>query len=201
MPSGTGVVDAFKSTSLLAVHHSVHGPIFLVFTTLTVLILDLIRHGKNHTARQHDDQHHQYSSQQQQQPQQQASHQQARDRSREQPREQQQPQTQKTHAPKYQEELEQIVQQEREAKETMPVYKGLENYKLVEKMGECALVTIVGLPSSGANTALSPQRRFLKRLQGHRSSFGTEGCRSAFHQIQHVSTAYPISYSESRSQV
>ena len=29
-----------------------------------------------------------------------------------------------------------LLQEEREAKGKMPVYKGLENYKLVEKMGE-----------------------------------------------------------------
>ena len=32
--------------------------------------------------------------------------------------------------------MEQIVQEEREAKSKMPVYKGLENYQLLEKMGE-----------------------------------------------------------------
>ena len=34
------------------------------------------------------------------------------------------------------EQVEQIVQEEREAKNKMPTYKGLENYKLLEKMGE-----------------------------------------------------------------
>ena len=54
-------------------------------------------------------------------------------------RQQAQAQTSK-HAPsntnKYKEHVEQIVQEEREAKSKMPVYKGLENYKLLEKMGE-----------------------------------------------------------------
>lgn len=97
--------------------------------TLTRPSPDLIRHGKNHTTRQHDDQAYGNVAQQAQQ--------QVRDRSREQPRAQQQQQIQKTHVPKYQEELERIVQEEREAKETMPTYEGLEGYRLVEKMGEC----------------------------------------------------------------
>jgi hypothetical protein len=35
-------------------------------------------------------------------------------------------------------EVEKIVREEREAQEKMPMYKGLENFKLVQKMGECA---------------------------------------------------------------
>ena len=56
-------------------------------------------------------------------------------------REQQQQQTQKTATPKYKQEVEQIVQEEREAKSKMPSYKGLENYKLLEKMGEYVVST------------------------------------------------------------
>jgi hypothetical protein len=37
---------------------------------------------------------------------------------------------------------EEIVRQEREAKEQMPVYKGLENFKIVEKMGESVVLLI-----------------------------------------------------------
>ena len=48
---------------------------------------------------------------------------------------------QKTATPKYKEEVEQIVQEEREAKSKMPLYKGLENYKLLEKMGEYVVST------------------------------------------------------------
>ena len=48
----------------------------------------------------------------------------------------QQHQTQKHASPKYKEQVGQIVQEEREAKNKMPTYKGLENYKLLEKMGE-----------------------------------------------------------------
>lgn len=38
--------------------------------------------------------------------------------------------------PVHREAVEKIVQEEREAKTQMPVYKGLENFKLLEKMGE-----------------------------------------------------------------
>ena len=94
---------------------------------------DLIRHGKNHhSARLQDDAAYQntYPQSQAQQQQSQRTEQQARQRETQQ-------QTQKrTASPKYKEEVEQIVQEEREAKGKLPVYKGLENYKLVEKMGE-----------------------------------------------------------------
>lgn len=36
----------------------------------------------------------------------------------------------------YTREVEKIVQEERAAKEKMPTYKGLERFRLVEKMGE-----------------------------------------------------------------
>ncbi len=38
----------------------------------------------------------------------------------------------------YTREVEKIVKEERAAKEKMPTYKGLERFKLIEKMGECA---------------------------------------------------------------
>ncbi|KAI0637727.1 Pkinase-domain-containing protein [Trametes polyzona] len=119
MPSGTGVVDAFKN---------------------------LIRHGKNHhSSRQQDDAAYQQSYAQQQQAQQaqqqaQRAEQQSRQQ-REAPQAQQQ-QTQKQTTPKYKEQVEQIVQEEREAKGKMPIYKGLENYKLVEKMGDGAFSNV-----------------------------------------------------------
>ena len=101
---------------------------------------DLIRHGKNHhSSRQQDDAAYQpaytqsHAQQQQQQQQQRAAEQQTRQQREAQ--QQQQQQTQKS-SPKYKEHVEQIVQEEREAKGKMPVYKGLENYKLLEKMGE-----------------------------------------------------------------
>ncbi|KAI0356695.1 Pkinase-domain-containing protein [Trametes cingulata] len=122
MPTGTGVVDAFKN---------------------------LIRHGKNHhsTRQQQDDAayQHAYSQQQQSQQQQQQQAQQRAEQQSRQHREAQQPQqqqTQKQASPKYKEQAEQIVQEEREAKGKMPVYKGLENYKLVEKMGDGAFSNV-----------------------------------------------------------
>ena len=112
---------------------------------LTSFVSDLIRHGKNHTARQHNDGgQYEYASTQQQQQQYQPQYQQQQPQrqAREQPREgQQQPQTQKVVSPKYKEEVEKIVQEEREAKSKMPTYKGLENYKLLDKMGEYVVNT------------------------------------------------------------
>ncbi|PSR73564.1 hypothetical protein PHLCEN_2v10483 [Hermanssonia centrifuga] len=120
MPTGTGVVDAFKN---------------------------LIRHGKNHNARQHNDDAQSGQPQHQQPlppppppPQQQR---QPREQTREQPRDpSQQQQTQKTQSQKYKEELEQIVQEEREAKSKMPTYKGLENFRLIDKMGDGAFSNV-----------------------------------------------------------
>ncbi|KAI0721951.1 Pkinase-domain-containing protein [Cerioporus squamosus] len=118
MPTGTGVVDAFKN---------------------------LIRHGKNHhSSRQQEEaayQHAYTQSQMQQQQQQRAAEQQSRQQ-REAQQQQQQQQTQKQSNPKYKEHVEQIVQEEREAKGKMPVYKGLENYKLLEKMGDGAFSNV-----------------------------------------------------------
>ncbi|KAL4241594.1 Protein kinase domain-containing protein [Abortiporus biennis] len=112
MPSGSGVVDAFKN---------------------------LIRHGKNHhAARQHPDEP-QLQQQQQQQKQQQRDH--TRDHSRDHQQHQQQ-QQQKQASPRYKEEVEMIVQEEKEAKNKMPTYKGLEQFKLVEKMGDGAFSNV-----------------------------------------------------------
>ena len=41
------------------------------------------------------------------------------------------------HSPGYRKEAELLVKEENEAKNKMPSYKGLENFKLIEKMGEC----------------------------------------------------------------
>lgn len=116
-----------------------------LYLPLTPSVADLIRHGKNHTARQHNDAgQYEFASPQQQQQQQQPQpqYQQAQRQAREQPREgQQQQQTQKTASPKYKEEVEKIVQEEREAKSKMPTYKGLENYRLLDKMGEYVVNT------------------------------------------------------------
>ncbi|KAH9919956.1 Pkinase-domain-containing protein [Amylocystis lapponica] len=108
MPSGTGVVDAFKN---------------------------LIRHGKHHNAvRQQDEPYSIPAPQQQRQP-----------RDQHEAAAQQQPQQQQTHkhtTSKYKEQVETIVQEERDAKAKMPTYKGLENFKLIEKMGDGAFSNV-----------------------------------------------------------
>ncbi|KAH9894187.1 Pkinase-domain-containing protein [Cubamyces lactineus] len=120
MPTGTGVVDAFKN---------------------------LIRHGKNHhsTRQQQDDTAYQHAYTQQQSQQQQLAQQQRAEQQSRQHREAQQTQqqqTQRSASPRYKEHVEQIVQEEREAKGKMPLYKGLENYKLIEKMGDGAFSNV-----------------------------------------------------------
>ncbi|TBU32196.1 Pkinase-domain-containing protein [Dichomitus squalens] len=115
MPTGTGVVDAFKN---------------------------FIRHGKTHHSaqkQQDDDPYQLYTTQQpvQQQPRaDQSRHQQQREAQA------QQHQTQKHASPKYKEQIEQIVQEEREAKNKMPTYTGLENFRLLEKMGDGAFSNV-----------------------------------------------------------
>lgn len=99
-------------------------------------ITDLIRHGKNHhTSRQEESAHQPYSQQTQTQQQRTVDSQQQSSRQQKEAQHQQQ-QTQKHASPKYKEQVEQIVQEEREEKGKMPVYKGLDDYKLIEKMGE-----------------------------------------------------------------
>ena len=51
---------------------------------------------------------------------------------------------------------EQIVKQEREQKEQMPTYKGLENFKIVEKMGESVTLFIFPCPTHFEPAAPSP---------------------------------------------
>ena len=131
MPTTGGVVDAFKSMSPALPAR---------WSRLSLRILDLIRHGKNHTNRQHNDAT-QYEHGYDQQHDAQQTQRQAREQPREAPKGQQQHQTHKAASPKYREEVEQIVQEEREAKSKMPTYKGLENYKLLEKMGEYVVST------------------------------------------------------------
>lgn len=111
-------------------------PYLLPFLTRSATInkKDLIRHGKNHhVARQQDAD----SAQQQQ-----ALYNQAQRQQRDPPQQQQAQQQAQQHIPMaavtspYQEHVEFIVQEEREAKSKMPNYKGLENFKLSDKMGE-----------------------------------------------------------------
>ncbi|EED77324.1 predicted protein, partial [Postia placenta Mad-698-R] len=106
-------------------------------------ILHLIRHGKNHhTVRAQDEPAYQAASHQPPS----ASHQpkqQQRDvpHTAAQPTQQQQ-QTPHKGASKFKEHAETIVQEEREAKGKMPTYKGLENYKLLDKMGDGAFSNV-----------------------------------------------------------
>jgi len=102
--------------------------------------LDLIRHGKHHredppdvsaSRRQNQQQYQQPQQPQQQQPQPQ-QHQQAQQAQHS--HKQANPEPQVTAAPR--DVAEQIVKEEREAQEKMPTYKGLENFRLLEKMGE-----------------------------------------------------------------
>lgn len=108
-------------------------------------ITDLIRHGKNHVhvharqeefpvsqpsvapitdARSQPERRHQAEAQIQSQPKQQ------------QPIKAQPAATKQSQ--QYTREVEKIVREEREAMETMPIYKGLERFNLIEKKGECA---------------------------------------------------------------
>ncbi|CAL1702150.1 unnamed protein product [Somion occarium] len=144
MPSGTGVVDAFKSLF----HFSV---VFISFCLLSPpSSTDLIRHGKNHHNARQQEADAQYQSniaaqQQQQLQQKQARETQAREtrEPRQHQAQQQQQQTQaRTASPKYKDEIEKIVQEEREAKSKMPSYKGLENFKLLDKMGDGAFSNV-----------------------------------------------------------
>ncbi|EPT03172.1 hypothetical protein FOMPIDRAFT_1035546 [Fomitopsis schrenkii] len=122
MPSGTGVVDAFRN---------------------------LIRHGKNHAARPHDDAA-PYAQPLYQPAAAPARQQRQRDVEANQPQpqqpQQQHHQHQHQHQPKdttkYKEEIESIVKEEREAKDKMPTYKGLENYQLLDKMGDGAFSNV-----------------------------------------------------------
>lgn len=113
MPSGTAVVDAFKS---------LFSCFFLLGSDgLTKQEIDLIRHGKNHhNTKQHQDDLNYHQPQAISRDKQQQPH----------------PQTILAPAPNYKDQVEIIVQEEREAKNKMPSFKGLENFKLLDKMGE-----------------------------------------------------------------
>lgn len=91
-----GVVDAFKSTSIIILYS-----LFLIF------LLDLIRHGRHH----HRNTAPVNSRDLRQQP------------------------PQNTHTPAAAAQI--IVEEERKERSTMPTYKGLEHFKLEDKMGEC----------------------------------------------------------------
>ncbi|CCM05665.1 uncharacterized protein FIBRA_07895 [Fibroporia radiculosa] len=122
MPSGTGVVDAFKN---------------------------LIRHGKNHHAvRQQDEPLQPYAvPQHQHQPAQQHRQRdmlppQAVQPAQHEHQHEHHQQPAKKNSVKYKEHVESIVQEEREAQDKMPIYKGLENFKLLDKMGDGAFSNV-----------------------------------------------------------
>jgi len=110
---GTGVVDAFKSISF---------PSSLFVYSFS--FLDLIRHGKHHN-------HHTLKEDPSPSPT-------ASRAVRQQPQAQGHPPYEIPHP---REAAEIIVNEEREAKTKMPHYRGLENFKLIEKMGECVEIS------------------------------------------------------------
>lgn len=150
MPPGT-VVDAFKSEHAPCAHRSsVHS---------SLLASDLIRHGRAHNHRQdefsvppstvsstRDSTSSRTSAEPTPRTSQSTPQSQTRQQDRAQAEKVQQQQAanvpviaaQKSSstAQQYSKEIEQIVQEERAGKEKMPVYKGLERFKLVDKMGE-----------------------------------------------------------------
>jgi serine/threonine-protein kinase RCK2 len=121
--------------------------------------VDLIRHGKHHHQNQPQQQQQQSPPQSAQSaPQQQqqsrvdgraddrngvasSSSAQASERTvKQEPQQVPQQVTPESPQPAHREAAEKIVKEEREAKEKMPTYKGLENFKLLEKMGEYVLL-------------------------------------------------------------
>lgn len=150
---------------------------------LLSLILDLIRHGKNHIHVRQDD----FPSSQappaptadtcsqperRQQPDVQAQSQ---------PKQQQATKSQPATAKQSQQrtrEVEKIVREEREAMEKLPTYKGLERFKLVEKKGEC--VDLHPVPRSRLADRFCPQWGILQRVQSFRPHIWDECCWHAF---------------------
>ena len=100
---------------------------------------DLIRHGKQHDKANHDHAHRARERDQQQQ--RTAPAQQNVTRTAQQP--EKVPAKDPLLSPNYRREAELIVQEENEAKKQMPIYKGLENFKLIEKMGEYVVSLMV----------------------------------------------------------
>lgn len=97
---------------------------------MTSFLLDLIRHGKAHQSPKQADGNSD-SSLSSTAPTIPRSHKEQREPK---PAKQQEPP--KSPPASYQKEAEIIVQEERQAKSKMPVYKGLERFKLLDKMGE-----------------------------------------------------------------
>ncbi|KAF5363580.1 hypothetical protein D9756_000543 [Leucocoprinus leucothites] len=143
MPPGVGVVDAFKN---------------------------LIRHGKNHHAARSDAvKSHDEQSAQSTQPNSRAPRQQEQAHTVTQPtkadppahhdkRQHQQPMK----SPPAHEIVQTMVNEEREAKSKLPSYKGLENFKLLEKMGDGAFSNVYKALeiSSGKKVAVKVVRKY-----------------------------------------
>jgi serine/threonine-protein kinase RCK2 len=123
---------------------------FFSYSAFISPTVDLIRHGKNHIhVRQGQDD---FPISQQpaapttdvrSQPER-RQQQQAEPQSQSQPKQQQGHKAQPATAKQSQHitrEVEKIVREEREAMDKMPVYKGLERYRLIEKKGECVIFT------------------------------------------------------------
>lgn len=142
MPPGVAVVDAFKSPFF---------PLSSYSRDPDPLVADLIRHGKNHVHARQDD--HTTSQPPADPPTEaQPDYQWAQPERRQQAHAQPQPQSKRHQQQQHNKaqpattkqsqqltrEAEKIVREEREAQEKMPRYKGLEHFKLVQKMGECA---------------------------------------------------------------
>lgn len=138
MPSGVGVVETFKS---------------------------LIRHGKAHQGQRQDKpdadlappEHHQPHQQQRQ-------HRVAPQKERDHPdqyKPHREPKEQKKTAD-YAHEAEMIVQEERQAKNNVPQYKGLERYRILEKMGDGAFSNVYKAQdlTTGQKVAIKVVRKF-----------------------------------------
>ena len=135
---------------------------------------DLIRHGKNHIHARQDDTLSSSAPPADTHANHQRAHPERQQANVQQPQQQQQPAKTQPVAIKqshqYSREVEKIVQEERAAKDKMPTYKGLERFRLVQKMGECAS-RYLDFPCH-LTDYLSLKWSILQRIQGLRSHIG-----------------------------
>ena len=164
MPPGA-VVDAFKSAffPLIANPRSTNSPVGS--------LPDLIRHGKGHNHKDTElspppptttaaipppDKSSHHRAQHQAQPRHEHRHHQQQ-QTQEPAAAPQPPSSQsQTKSQQYVREVEQIVQEEREAKDKIPQYKGLERFQLVVKMGECVCPPSFLHRSRGSHAPMVP---------------------------------------------
>lgn len=138
---------------------------------------DLIRHGKHH---KHDVPENTPSP--------------TRAHHHQQPQAPHQPQSLPSPSPREAAEI--IVNEEREARLKMPSYKGLENFTLLDKMGESVIINKLHML-----LLTSLQRCILKCVQGYRQYHWKKGCRYVIiHSIYTHIPSYPPS-SQGRSQI